>query len=232
MTEWRPDPKFEDNIRESFGVPEPRAKFLSDLQSNLERRASEKKMDRRAALPLRPAWAIPTAILAALLLVTLAIGPRKVFAAFKQLLGYIPGIGIIEQGNGLRILAEPVTLTREGITITVSQAVLTGAGTQLEYSITGVSLSAYPREESNPGCMDAGYLRLPDGTQLASGAGRGVSNQFNFDQPGHLCAALHLEYPAGRCPARLGTPVELHPCAGGFRDPSGDRGIAASTADR
>jgi Tol biopolymer transport system component len=183
MTEWRPDPKFEEAIRESFGVPEPRAKFLSDLQSNLERRASEKKTDRRAALPLRPAWAIPTAILAVLLVVTLAIGPRKVFAAFKQLLGYIPGIGIIEQGDGLRILAEPVTVTREGITITVSQAVLTGAGTQLEYSITGVSLSAYPREESNPGCMDAGYLRLPDGTRLASGAGRGVSNQFNFDYP-------------------------------------------------
>lgn len=183
MTEWRPDSKFEDDIRASLSVPEPGQKFMDQLKSDLAQHASEKKAGRRPAFHLRPVWAITTALLAVLLLVTLAIGPKKVFAAVKQFLGYIPGIGIIEQGDGLRILAEPVTVTREGITITVSQAVLTGAGTQLEYSITGVSISAYPREESNPGCMDAGYLRLPDGTQLTSGAGRGVSNQFNFDYP-------------------------------------------------
>jgi archaellum component FlaG (FlaF/FlaG flagellin family) len=183
MNERRPDPKFEEDIRAALGAQEPRAEFMTKLASNLARRASEKTSGKRPALRLRPAWTIAAAILTVLILVTLAIGPQKVFAAVRQLFGYIPGIGIIEQGDNLRILAEPVTQTREGITVMVSQAVLTAAGTQLEYSITGVSLSAYPREESNPGCMDAGYLRLPDGTQLVSGFGGGTNNQYNFDYP-------------------------------------------------
>jgi hypothetical protein len=183
MTEWRPDPKFEADIRAALGAPKLRAEFMAKLKSDLTRHSSEKTTEKRPAFHLRPAWTIAAAILAVLLLVTLAIGPQMVFAAVRQLFGYIPGIGIIERSDSLRILAEPVTQTRDGITVTVSQAVLTGVGTEIEYSITGVSLSAYPREESNPGCMQPAYLRLPDGSQLASGAGGGTNNQFNFDYP-------------------------------------------------
>jgi len=183
MTEWRTDPKFDKDIRDSFKVPEPRAGFTSRLKSDLTQRAADKKPYRRPAFHVRPVWAITAAILVVLLVVTLMIGPGRVYAAFKQLLGYIPGIGIIEQGDNLRILAEPVTQTRENITITVSQAVLTEGGTQVEYSITGVSLSAYPREETEPGCMEPAYLRLPDSTQLVSGFGGATNNQFNFEYP-------------------------------------------------
>jgi hypothetical protein len=217
MNERRPDPKFEEDIRAALGAQEPRAEFMTKLASNLARRASEKTSGKRPALRLRPAWTIAAAILTVLILVTLAIGPQKVFAAVRQLFGYIPGIGIIEQGDNLRILAEPVTQTREGITVMVSQAVLTAAGTQLEYSITGVSLSAYPREESNPGCMDAGYLRLPDGTQLVSGFG--------------ICDALHPEHPAWRCSGKLGAAIALHPGARGFRDPAGHRSFPPGDRD-
>jgi hypothetical protein len=183
MTERRPDPKFEADIRAALGAKEPRDEFTAKLKSDLARHASEMTIVKNPALRLRPAWTIAAAILAVLILVTLAIGPQKVYAAVRQLFGYIPGIGIIERSDSLRILAEPVTETREGITVTVSQAVLTEAGTQLEYSITGLSLSAYPREESNPGCMDPGYLRLPDGRQLVSGFGGGTISQFTFDYP-------------------------------------------------
>ncbi|MGA9397698.1 MAG: hypothetical protein WBV22_05485 [Anaerolineaceae bacterium] len=183
MTEFRPDPKFEAEIRDSFAVPETRAEFIDQLKNDLARRTSERTPNRRPAFHLRSAWTVTVIVLAVMLIATLVIGPQKVVAAFRQLLGYIPGVGIIEQGESLRILAEPVTVTRDDITLTVNQAVLTDSGTQIDYSIMGVSLSAYPREESNPGCMKTASLRLPDGSLLASGAGGGTNSQYNFDYP-------------------------------------------------
>ncbi|MGB8253629.1 MAG: DUF4179 domain-containing protein, partial [Anaerolineaceae bacterium] len=183
MTEFRPDPKFEAEIRDSFAVPETRAEFIDRLKNDLARRTSERTPNRRPAFHLRPVWTAAIIILAVLFFMTLVIGPKKVVAAVRQLLGYIPGVGIVQQDDSLRILAEPVSVTRDDITVTVDQAVLTGSGTQLEYSIAGVSLSAYPREESNPGCMETASLRLPDGSLLASGTGGGTNSQYNFDYP-------------------------------------------------
>ncbi len=39
--------------------------------------------------------------------------------AIGRSLGYIPGTGIVEQGAPIRVLAEPVSLTRDGITLTI-----------------------------------------------------------------------------------------------------------------
>jgi WD40 repeat protein len=183
MTEHIPDPKFEEEIRDAFGVPDVRVEFVSQLKEKLTRQAREKSFNRRRTFHLQPVWAVTAIMLAILLFTTLIVGPKNVVAAVRQFLGYIPGVGIIEQGESLRILAEPVSVTRDGITVMVDQAVLTENGTDLQYSITGVSLSAYPHEEFNPGCIKPASIHLPDGTELASGAGGGTNFQLAFEYP-------------------------------------------------
>jgi hypothetical protein len=167
MNKWTSTPRFEDSVGQSFGVPGIRPEFVDKVHGDLMRRADEKPRKTRPFFGLRPAGIVAVAILSLMIIVILAIGPQQVYAAILQLLGYIPGVGIVDQSSPIRILAEPVSVTREGISITVTSAVLTGDRTHIDFRIFGVPSSAYPDREDVMGCAQQPYLRLPDGTQLA-----------------------------------------------------------------
>ncbi len=110
-------------------------------------------------------WMAAVVILMLALVVVLITVPGAA-NAMRHLFGYIPGVGLVEQSSPLRVLAEPVTETRQGISVSVTAAILSGDRTHLEYRIFGVPGSAYPTREDVTGCLTPGYLRLPDGTQL------------------------------------------------------------------
>ena len=113
-----------------------------------------------------PVW-IPTIILIMAVTAILIIGPQNVYASFMRLLGYVPGMGLVEQDSTIRILAEPVKLTRDGITVSVNQVILTANETRLEYGVSGVPLSAYSEGEMVSGCIEQPILQLPDGSVIS-----------------------------------------------------------------
>ena len=167
MNEWNLTPQFEDDIRQSFNIPEIRPEFMGQLYGEIMQRADAKAKKPHNFLTLRPAWTLTIAVLAVLIIGTLILGPQRVYAAVRQfLVGYIPGIGIVDQSSPIRVLEEPVTVTRDGITVSVNQAVLTSTETRLDFGVSGVPLSAYPEGEDVMGCMEQQYLRLSDGTRL------------------------------------------------------------------
>lgn len=159
--------QFDEDIRHSFGVPEVRPEFVSQVYHEIMQRAETKPQKSHNFLGLRPAWAITLAILSVLIIGTLVIGPQRVYAEFLKLFGYIPGVGIVDQSSPIRVLEEPVTITRDGVSITVTSATLTGERTQIDYRIFGVPGSAYPDSEDVVGCSEREYLLLADGSQLA-----------------------------------------------------------------
>lgn len=165
----------EDKLYAATRMPEPRLEFLAELRARL---ADIAKLHPEPLRPVsfgeriwmafrRPAWVITLVVLFLLAGALVAVGPLRVAAAFRQLFGYIPGVGIVDQSAPIRILAEPVSLTREGVSITVTSATLTGDRTHVDYRIFGVPGSAYPDREDVLGCTQPEYLRLSDGTQLA-----------------------------------------------------------------
>ena len=170
MNELTPTPLFEEDIRQSFGVPEIRSAFVDQVYGDLMQRAAVKSRKSRPFIGLRPAWSVALAILTLMIIGTVVIGPQRVYAAVTRLLGYIPGVGLVDQSNSIRILAEPVSQTRDGVTVSVNQAVLTTSETRLEFGVSGVPLSAYPKSETVSGCIEPGYLLLPDGTRLDTNA--------------------------------------------------------------
>jgi hypothetical protein len=87
--------------------------------------------------------------------------------AMRGLFGYIPGVGIVEREAPIRVLAGPASITRDGITVEVTAATLTGDRTHIEYRTFGVPQSAMPDRENVIGCTTLPYLRLPDGTQIS-----------------------------------------------------------------
>lgn len=119
--------------------------------------------------------ALPVLIMLVLLTISLIlIGPERALAALRGLLGYIPGIGLVNEAGGLRVLAAPVTLERDGITVTVEQALLDSERTVVIYQADGIPTEMYPRSEA-PSCFLLPELRLPGGTilQFIEGGGGG-----------------------------------------------------------
>lgn len=158
---------FEEKLQAAVWSPQPRQEFLASLRARLVVDPPQpiSLCERLLLILRRPAWV--TVMVGLLLGTSLFIaGPQHVFAAMQRLLGYIPGVGIVDNNTPIRFLAEPVTVTKEGITITITSAVLTGNGTHIEYSVFGVPESAYSIPLGAVGCTMSDYLRLPDGTQL------------------------------------------------------------------
>jgi Periplasmic component of the Tol biopolymer transport system len=166
MTEKYLSEAFANEIQSAFGVPEIRPEFVKGLYTDLRLHAETQIRTRRPGLHLRPAWIVTLTILALLLIGTLIIGPQQVYAEFAKLLGYIPGVGIVDKSSPIRVLAEPVSVTRDGITITVTSATLTADRTQVVYRIFGLPAADYPTQENIVGCLPGEYLRLADGTKL------------------------------------------------------------------
>lgn len=93
--------------------------------------------------------------------------------AIGRSLGYIPGVGLVDQTAPLRVLAEPVSVTRDGITLTVEQATLAFNKTVIVYTIEGVTWEMRSHQEGVPGCYASADIRLPDGSSLRPQTGSG-----------------------------------------------------------
>ncbi|HSB01622.1 MAG TPA: hypothetical protein VLE49_13310, partial [Anaerolineales bacterium] len=88
-------------------------------------------------------------------------------AAIQRWFGYVPDVGLVSEG-GLRVLAEPVSATRDGITLTVEKVVVDSAHTTVLYKVEGIpeDILDYHRPgpaPATPGCSQDGFLQLPTG---------------------------------------------------------------------
>jgi len=102
--------------------------------------------------------------------------------ALGKALGYLPGVGLVENSSGIRMLTEPVLVAREGVTLTVTQMLVYTDHVQLVYEVSGIApendSSTFSFEELNkadqaafcggtttpPFTDNDARLRLPDGT--------------------------------------------------------------------
>lgn len=130
---------------------------------------------------LRPAW---TFALVLLLVALIASAPAAV-NALKRLLGYVPDVGLVENTGHLRMLAEPASVTRNGITITVTQAMVYEDRVELTYMVEGVGetysnssgvCGSYHPDNNFWSDADAD-LRLPNGTVIR----RDYAGKYQFE---------------------------------------------------
>ena len=161
----------EETLAKYYSAPAPSAEFASRLELQLRRKIQQNKknfFERNTfmqTLRTRPLMAALIALLILLMLsgVTYAIG---------RSLGYIPGMGIVDQSLPLRVLAEPVSQTQDGITITVKDAVISSDKTIITYIIENIPPDKLSPVTDVP-CPDWPQLRLPDGTFYKLSGGEG-----------------------------------------------------------
>jgi len=124
-----------------------------DLMPNIAARFESKSL--MTNLRARPVMMIVVMVLALSLL-------TGVVYAIGKSLGYIPGVGVIDQSTPLRILTKPVVAERDGLTVTVSQVVADSDHTFIAYSADGIVMPKMDRLT----CGATPSLQLPDGSTL------------------------------------------------------------------
>src|SRR5204862_2816552 len=99
----------------------------------------------------------------------------------KQWLGYIPGIGFVQQSEALRVLAAPVTIEKDGLQISIEKGTVDAQHTILLQHIAGYT---DPDRLGERNCDTPARLVLPDGTvvqELSYGTTWGNSNNLTSD---------------------------------------------------
>jgi hypothetical protein len=169
----------------------------------------------------------------ALLLVLLALALLSSVAyAIGKVTGYIPGVGLVNQSLLLRILAEPVTVERDGITVTVDQLVADLDHTYVAYTLGGIRVP----QNSPAMCSAVPSLQLPDGTTLnitgggAGGFGGEVGTIVKFEttvyyppvpaEVDQVTFNLDCVLPQGSGPENWQIPLVLIPAPQGFATPA------------
>jgi hypothetical protein len=210
------------SVAAGFSAGEPEFPISSvNPQKDLERTRYPRRISRSLA------WGLGL-ILVILGIVLLVSSPYAV-RALKRLFGFIPGVGLVEEGFPIRVLEGPVTLTRENIRLTVEQAVADSARTIVIYQ--------YPPPEVDDNAAPSGTaflkgpaLRLPDGTEMA------VKYGYHLDSEDCNCIRYALEFnplpaaitdvililpqlagmPSGAGPLNWEIPLHLMPAPEGF----------------
>jgi hypothetical protein len=180
MDEHIPSRELMQKMALAASAPEPTEVFFHGLQQRLQQRAAAKRVAERKMR--RIAWSLSLAALVILVGCVLIVGPANVVAALREALGYIPGFGVVHT-TGLRVLAEPVVVSREGVTVSVKSVVADSTQTIVRYGITGLVLLTI--EPGNPPSPDACFaepsLKLPGGEQLAPIGGGGMVAENSYD---------------------------------------------------
>jgi hypothetical protein len=170
-----------DALERYYAGPEPDPDFAARLEhglrSKLIEQESKNMFGNRSRFSPRLAWGLGLA-LAALVIGLLAASPGVV-AAMKRLLGYIPNVGLVEQGAPLRVLAEPVSQSRGDdalpVRITVTEAVASPDQTIIVFRVENIPFDKLSHREDMIACTSSPELSLPDGTrfQITGGQGNG-----------------------------------------------------------
>jgi hypothetical protein len=191
MDEMKPTPEFEEKIRKAMRSPDVSPEFANRLRSELVRRSVKMKPK-----IFKPAWALAFV----LVLTILVVSAPGLVAALGRVFGYIPDVGLVETTNGLRMLAEPVSVTRDGITLTIKTVLVYEDHVELTYEVNGIDAvygntsdmcGAYHPDNNFWSDADAD-LRLPDGTLVR----RDYAGEYQFANRYAMQPVYALQLPA------------------------------------
>jgi hypothetical protein len=228
--------RLEGALHALYQAATPAEPFVAELEQRLLSRSTAHAAPRTEgqARPLRlrtqwprlrsgHRWA--TAVACALLALAIGlagVGPGRVLAGIQELVGYVPGIGFLDL-QATRLLAAPVEVTRDGVTLRVEQ-VIAAAG-RTEVVVRSLGLPAEDQLWPDGARGDPGYepvLRLPDGRALTTGRWKvrlGAGNlEFEPLPEGVYHVTLELArlplVPAGAAPEGWFIPLTLRPATG------------------
>lgn len=177
-----------------------------DFSERLWKRINSSSRPASAPKAHRRWFWVPAVAVLALALGLVVVTPQAVIAAVRSLIAYLPGIGFVQNEESTLYLPEPISVERDGVSLTIEQVVADTNATVVSYHIDGLPTGT--AETSMPCFYDDNRLLLPDGaTRLPIGGGvTGSQARVEF-QPlpdgvtsATLLAAMNFPDPACTAP--------------------------------
>ncbi|MGD0707802.1 MAG: DUF4179 domain-containing protein [Anaerolineaceae bacterium] len=198
------------------------------------------RLERRPLMTTLRTHPIVALLIALLILLALS----SVVYALGRALGYIPGVGLVDQSAPIRILAEPVTVKQQGISVTVSKIVADSTRTFISYRVDGIPIP--PTDNGLPICISLPEVRLPDGSELENtGGGEGIPILRDINSMHYEAEYIYSPIPNGinqvtfvlSCAPPNGTesdnrevPLNLVPAPAGYATPVVEIAVTADDA--
>ncbi|MEN6580065.1 MAG: hypothetical protein ABFD05_05475 [Anaerolineaceae bacterium] len=155
---------FEKKIRTTYHLSPMDPAFSEGLERDLSIRKAELNQPTRKASSF--GWAYAFVPLLLVVVLVMSIGPQKVLAQMQSWLGFVPGVGIVDTSSPFRVLAEPVTQTKDEVTITINEAFVSTDKVMINFNTSNLSDATRPANITDPECNQQAYLLLPDGSRL------------------------------------------------------------------
>ncbi|MBL8076704.1 MAG: hypothetical protein JNM55_01980 [Anaerolineales bacterium] len=228
MPEQQYPPEFETQVRKAMDVPEPaaekmdalRLKFIAEgktLKTDLHPDSASKpfRPEKETNMKREPFFSSPRLVLGIILLILaalmgFALSSPDVVNALQRLFGYIPGLGVVDANTQFFMLEEPVSQTREGVTVTVEKALMNAGNISLTYKVEGLTPDKFSFLEPLNTCMMQEELHLPNGESIKPS--EGISS--NPLDNGFESANKYSSIPLGTINATL-----FIPCINGSLSP-------------
>lgn len=151
-------------------------------------------------------YAFVPVLLAAVII--FAVGPNKVLAQLQSWFGFVSGAGLVENASELRVLAEPVSQTRDGVTVSINKAFVSSDKARFDIDIKGLPVEAhFSKNLGKPICHAEEYILLPDGSKL-------MQYEYFASFPKDVMEATYVipcfdNYAQGMAPENWEIPIKL-----------------------
>jgi hypothetical protein len=182
-------------------------------------------------------------ILALLIAFLILFALSGVVYALGRALGYIPGVGVVDQSAPIRALAEPVTVKQQGISVTVSKVVADSNRTFISYAVAGIPLG----ENGVPACAALPEMHLADGTSLEDQSGSGGTavlrsgNTISYEEEkvfssipngtNEVTFVLSCVLPDGNLSTTVKLPLNLVRAPAGYATPAVELAVTADDGE-
>jgi hypothetical protein len=199
---------FEKEIKQTYRLPDANPAFFSRLEDNLQAYQHHLEAKAKPTFHFARGWAYAMVTILFLGGMLLAAGPSKVLAQIQAVFGFVPGVGLVKTSSPFRQLAQPVSATREGITLAIKSAFLSADQTIITYAMSDLPAEIKRAKFGDPECSIPAYLVLPDGSKVveASENGGGLAPDGSF---------IHNIRFSGPFPANFNQAALVLPCLEG-----------------
>jgi len=134
-------PTFEKQIAEVVMPLQPRPEFRVELKQKIMRRTAQVSTDVNVVNHRSYRRWVPAAFTLLLVLAFLvSLTNPQIAAAMQRLFKFLPGIGVVETSQ-FKVLAEEVTVERDGVTVRVSGAAADPQRTRILLDVEGKPLA-------------------------------------------------------------------------------------------
>ena len=198
---------FEKEIKKSYRLPDADPAFFNRLEAKLQAYQHNPEAKAKPTFHFVRGWVYAAATLIFLGALVFAIGPSKVLAQIQAVFGFVPNVGLVDTSSPFRQLAEPVSDTRDGVTLDIKSAFLSADGTIITYAMSDLPVEIKRARFGDPECTLPAYMTLPDGSQVEAAESSG-----GFTPDGSYANNIRFSDPV---PATVNQATLVFPCLEG-----------------